>query len=149
MRTEIKIPLFPETTRLSKVSEIYVNEGQKVEVGQTLFDVETDKVVLEVEAPFSGVIESFKITNGDHVVPEQIAMYIRESESNEVYTDSQNVKYIEVIKEKLVKDDSDRFLLQQVIGNSLFDKRGIICGVFGFFLGILIGSIFTYVLIGN
>ena len=45
MRTEIKIPLFPETTRLSKVSEIYVNEGQKVEVGQTLFDVETDKVV--------------------------------------------------------------------------------------------------------
>ena len=149
MRTEIKVPLFPESSRVAKVSEIYVNEGQKVEAGQTLFDVETDKVILEVEAPFSGVIEDFTVSPGSHVVPEQVAMFIREPGTHEVYSDSMNVKYVEVVREKLVKDDSDRFLLQQVIGNSLFDKRGIICCLLGLFFGFLIGSIFTYVLMGN
>ncbi len=148
VRTEIKTPLFPESIKFSNVAEIYVNEGQKVESGQTLFEIETDKVILEIEAPHGGIIENLKINVGMHVNPVQMTMYIREPRNDEVTTESKHVKYIEVIKEKLVKDDSGRVLLEQVVGESLFDKRGLICGAIGLIFGVLIGVIGTYVLTG-
>lgn len=137
VKTEIKIPQLPESTSYAKVSRIHVNEGQEVEYDQTLFDVETDKVVLEVVSPFAGIIESFNVSNGEDVVSEQLAMKLRVKENSDTPAES-----------KKVQDDSGRLLLEETIGNSLFDKRGQICGLFGLGIGIIIGVIGTVVVLG-
>ena len=124
MNTEIKILQLPESTNSANIARIYVNEGQEVEYDQALFDIETDKVVLEVISPSAGIIEGFKISQGEHVVSEQVAMNLRVKANSETPAVSKKIEYIETIVEKKVKDDSGRLLLEETIGNSLFDKRG-------------------------
>ncbi|MFC3120703.1 biotin/lipoyl-containing protein [Agaribacter flavus] len=141
MKTEIKTPILPENTSDAKVIHIYVNEGQQVTCNQQLFDIETDKVVLEVVSPSAGVIENISIAENAHVFSEQLAMNLREMEEPEKPVDSPDINDIETIVEKKVKDDSEMIALEQVIGKSLFDKRGMICGLLGMMVGIIIGAI--------
>ena len=148
METRISIPKFPETNSEAKVVHLYVNEGQGVEYNQALFDVETDKVVLEVVAPSDGIIENIQISEGDFVSSEQAAMNLRERTVSDTPSVPKEVKYVETIVEKRIKDDSDRLALEQVIGNSLFDKRGMICGFLGLVVGVLLGAIGTVVVLG-
>ncbi|WP_218398055.1 biotin/lipoyl-containing protein [Alteromonas lipotrueae] len=148
MNTEIKIPQLPESTNSANIIRIYVNEGQEVEYDQALFDIETEKVVLEVVSPSAGVVEGFNISQGEQVVSEQVAMNLRVKANSDTPAESKKIEYIETIVEKKVKEDSDRLLLEETIGNSLFDKRGQICGLFGFVIGIIIGVIGTVVVLG-
>ena len=148
MYSEIIIPKLPESTINAEISNIYVNEGQTVKSGDVLFDVETDKVVLEVPCSEDGIIEKFNISLGDSVSSEQIAMLLKQHQSTDVPVDSKEVLRVEYIQEKLVKDDSGRVHLEEVIGNSLFDKRGIICGFIGLIIGITIGVLGTAVMLG-
>ncbi|MBE0457674.1 biotin/lipoyl-containing protein [Pseudoalteromonas prydzensis] len=57
---------------------IYVNEGDAVVRNQTLFDVDFDKVVLEVIAASAGVVHSFSAKQGDLAISEQVVMQLRE-----------------------------------------------------------------------
>ena len=148
MYSEIIIPKLPESTINAEISNIYVNEGQTVKSGDVLFDVETDKVVLEVLCSEDGIIEKFSISLGDSVSSEQIAMLLKQQQSTDVPVEAKEVLRVEYIQEKLVKDDSGRVHLEEVIGNSLFDKRGIICGCIGLIIGITIGVLGTAVMLG-
>ncbi|MCG7563287.1 lipoyl domain-containing protein [Pseudoalteromonas sp. McH1-42] len=149
MKTAIEIPQLPEDSARAKISHINVNEGQQVEAGQALFEVETDKVILEVEAPHSGVVEGLNISQGCHAEPEQITMYLRSPVPGETLTERKEANYREAMIEQVVKGDSDRVLLEQVIGERLFDKRGLMCGAIGCVVGVLVGVIGTYVLMGT
>jgi pyruvate/2-oxoglutarate dehydrogenase complex dihydrolipoamide acyltransferase (E2) component len=113
-----------------------------------LFDIETDKVVLEVISPSAGIVEGFNISQGEHVVSEQVAMNLRVKTNSDTPAISKKIEYIETIVEKKVKDDSGRLLLEETIGNSLFDKRGQICGLFGLVIGVIIGVIGSIVVLG-
>ncbi|NNG42784.1 hypothetical protein HJP15_07610 [Pseudoalteromonas sp. NEC-BIFX-2020_002] len=77
MNREIKIPTLPESVATAKITNLYVNEGQIVYVDDVLFDVETDKVALEVMADCNGLVENLTITNGDHVKAEQVVMTVQ------------------------------------------------------------------------
>ena len=57
MSREIKIPMLPDPVATAKVTNLYVNKDQLVYEDDVLFDVETDKVVLEVIADCNGIIE--------------------------------------------------------------------------------------------
>ncbi|WKD24786.1 hypothetical protein NDQ71_06875 [Pseudoalteromonas sp. KG3] len=57
---------------------IYVNEGDAVVRNQTLFDVDFDKVVLEVIAASAGVVHSFSAKQGDLAISEQVVIQLRE-----------------------------------------------------------------------
>jgi 2-oxoglutarate dehydrogenase E2 component (dihydrolipoamide succinyltransferase) len=148
VNTEIKIPQLPESTNSANITRIYVNEGQEVEYDQALFDIETDKVVLEVISPSAGIVEGFNISQGEHVVSEQVAMNLRVKTNSDTPAISKKIEYIETIVVKKVKDDSGRLLLEETIGNSLFDKRGQICGLFGLVIGVIIGVIGSIVVLG-
>ena len=148
METEIAVPKLPDSDSKAILAHLYVNEGQGVGHDQKLFDVETDKVVLEVVAPSAGIIEKIKVSEGEHVSSEQVVMNLRENTNSDIPADSKEVKYIETIVEKRVKDDSERIALEQVIGNSLFDKRGIVCGLLGLVVGLIIGAIGAVVVLG-
>ncbi|MEE9145393.1 MAG: lipoyl domain-containing protein [Candidatus Binatia bacterium] len=41
-------------------------EGEQVQKGEALLEVETDKVNVEIEAPESGVLEEIRVKEGDN-----------------------------------------------------------------------------------
>ena len=56
MSTEIKAPAFPESVQDGTIAVWHKQEGDTVERDELLVDIETDKVVLEVNAPVAGVL---------------------------------------------------------------------------------------------
>ena len=148
MKTDIQIPTLPESNSEAKIVHFYVNEGQEVEYNQALFDVETDKVVLEIVSPSKGIIKNIQLSEGEFVSPEQLVMSLHERADSDSPIEPKKVKPIETTIEKRVKDDSESIALEQVVGNSLFDKRSMICGMFGLVVGILIGAIGAIIVLG-
>jgi pyruvate/2-oxoglutarate dehydrogenase complex dihydrolipoamide acyltransferase (E2) component len=67
MRSQVKLPKLGETTESVVIEEWLVAVGDKVEAGQPLLTVETDKVTAEVPAPMSGVIRALLVEPGDEV----------------------------------------------------------------------------------
>jgi pyruvate/2-oxoglutarate dehydrogenase complex dihydrolipoamide acyltransferase (E2) component len=79
MATPVIMPRFGQAQKEATVVEWFKEEGEQVKQGEPLLSVETDKVVMEVEAPASGVL--LKVMCGpDDVVPiATVIAYIGES----------------------------------------------------------------------
>ena len=84
MNREIKVPTLPDSVSSAKITNLYVNEGQLVYVDDVLFDVETEKVVLEVMADCNGVVENLTVANGSHVNSDQIVMIVKQLADSEM-----------------------------------------------------------------
>ncbi|MBE0459260.1 MAG: biotin/lipoyl-containing protein [Pseudoalteromonas prydzensis] len=84
MNIDVKVPAFPDSIRTADIAKLYVSEGQLVYAGDVLFDVETEKVVLEVMADCSGIIENITIANGDPVNSEQVVMTVKQLADSEM-----------------------------------------------------------------
>jgi len=54
--TEIRIPKPGDAVMEGTLVEWLVDDGARVEIGQQLYMLETDKVEMEVESPTAGVI---------------------------------------------------------------------------------------------
>lgn len=54
----------------------FVSVGQRVEVGDTLCIIEAMKIMNEITAPVSGVVESIKVSNSSPVGFDQLLMVI-------------------------------------------------------------------------
>ncbi len=67
MPSDIKVPTLPESVSEATVLEWHKNEGDFVHRDETLVDIETDKVVLEVPAPQDGVLRKISHPSGDTV----------------------------------------------------------------------------------
>lgn len=78
MATEVKVPALGESISSGYLAKWHVQSGDYVESGQTLFDLETDKVTSEGTAEVSGVIE-LKVEEGDEVEVGAIIAEIDES----------------------------------------------------------------------
>ena len=68
---DIVVPVLPESVADATVATWHVAEGDVVAVDQNLVDIETDKVVLEVVAPESGVIGKIIHSEGETVLGQQ------------------------------------------------------------------------------
>ena len=62
---EIKAPQFPESIADGEVAEWHARVGETVRRDDSLVDIETDKVVLEVVAPEDGILLAIHKKNGD------------------------------------------------------------------------------------
>jgi 2-oxoglutarate dehydrogenase E2 component (dihydrolipoamide succinyltransferase) len=67
MRIQIKTPEFSESVQSGTLLEWRSQIGDTVERDETLLDMETDKVILEVSAPASGTLVAIHVANGDEV----------------------------------------------------------------------------------
>lgn len=67
MLVDVKVPPFSESVTEGKLLAWSKHEGDRVERGDVLVGIETDKVVLEVNAQQAGVITSIKHHEGDTV----------------------------------------------------------------------------------
>lgn len=80
MTIEIKVPTLPESVTDATIAKWYKKVGDTIARDENLVDLETDKVMLEVPAPKSGVIEKIIEQEGSVVTGGQLLAIIREGE---------------------------------------------------------------------
>jgi len=64
---EIKVPEMGESIVEATVGAWVKNEGDQIEAGETILELETEKVNLEVTAPATGILETVNIPEGEIV----------------------------------------------------------------------------------
>ena len=69
---EIKVPQFSESVSEGTLLDWKKKVGEAIAQDETVIEVETDKVVLEVPAPAAGVLVEVTAAAGDTVTSEQI-----------------------------------------------------------------------------
>lgn len=83
MAIEIKVPVLPESVADATVATWYKKPGEAVEQDDNLVDIETDKVVLEVVAPESGVLDTIKKKEGETVLAEEVIGLIKAGDASQ------------------------------------------------------------------
>ncbi len=76
MLIEVQVPQLSESVAEATLSTWHVKEGDFVTRDQNLIDIETDKVVLELPAPDSGVIVKIIRQNGESVASGEVIAQI-------------------------------------------------------------------------
>ena len=62
---DVVMPQLGETVAEGKVSAWFKAPGDRVEAGENLFEIETDKVTMEVQALSSGVLSEVRVKSGE------------------------------------------------------------------------------------
>ena len=78
MSIEVKVPQLPESVADATLIAWHKKPGDAVGRDENLVDLETDKVVLEVPSPSSGVIKEVKVENGATVTSGQVLAILEE-----------------------------------------------------------------------
>ena len=78
MSIEIKVPPLPESVSDATLVAWHKKAGEAVARDENLVDLETDKVVLEVPAPASGVLQEIRIEDGATVVAGDVLAILEE-----------------------------------------------------------------------
>ncbi|HET7647754.1 MAG TPA: dihydrolipoamide acetyltransferase family protein [Gaiellaceae bacterium] len=73
MASEVKLPRLGQGMESGTVRKWLKSEGEAVEKGEPLFEVDTDKVTQEVESDFSGVLLKIALQEGEAPVGQTIA----------------------------------------------------------------------------
>ena len=76
---EIRVPQLPESVADATLVAWHKKPGEAVKRDENLADLETDKVVLEVPAPFNGILRELKIQAGTSVKSGEVLAMIEES----------------------------------------------------------------------
>jgi len=80
MSIDIKVPQLPESVSDATLIAWHRKAGDTVVRDENLVDLETDKVVLEVPAPASGVLQEIRINDGATVTAGEILAVLAEGE---------------------------------------------------------------------
>lgn len=72
MTTEIKAPTYPESVQEGTLVTWHKKVGEHIDRDELLADIETDKVVLEVPSPESGVLKEILKSEGDIVLSSEV-----------------------------------------------------------------------------
>ena len=83
MTIEVKVPQLPESVTDATLVAWHKPPGDAVQRDENLVDLETDKVVLEVPSPVSGVIREIRIANGATVTSGQLLAILEPGEAPE------------------------------------------------------------------
>jgi pyruvate dehydrogenase E2 component (dihydrolipoamide acetyltransferase) len=88
MATEIKLPRLGQGMESGTIVKWLKSEGEPVEKGEPLYELDTDKVTQEVEADASGVLLKIAVAEGEVEVGRTIAVIGEEGEEVTVETSS-------------------------------------------------------------
>ena len=105
MATEVKVPPVGESISSGILAVWHVNEGDRVERDQVLFELETDKITSEGLAEVNGII-SIKVEEGDEVEIGQIVAVIEESDATEAAPEAPSVEPTEIEEEPVAEAET-------------------------------------------
>src|SRR5438132_1716798 len=89
MATEIKLPRLGQGMESGTIVKWLKSEGDQVEKGEPLYELDTDKVTQEVEADAAGVLLKIAVAEGEVEVGKTIAVIGEQGETVEVSDDTQ------------------------------------------------------------
>ena len=78
MSIEVKVPQLPESVQDATLVSWHKKPGDAVNRDENLVDIETDKVVLEVPAPVSGLLKEIRVKDGTTVGAGQVIAILEE-----------------------------------------------------------------------
>src|SRR5437868_13512934 len=78
--TEVKLPRLGQGMESGTIVKWLKSEGEAVEKGEPLYELDTDKVTQEVEADASGVLLKITVAEGEVEVGRTIAVIGKEGE---------------------------------------------------------------------
>jgi pyruvate dehydrogenase E2 component (dihydrolipoamide acetyltransferase) len=81
MATEVILPKVDMDMATGKVNLWHVKDGDTVKKGQVLFEIETDKSAMEIEAPVDGIVRGLAETGVDIPVGTAVAYILQANES--------------------------------------------------------------------
>src|SRR6266853_518893 len=81
MATEVKLPRLGQGMESGTIVKWLKSEGDKVEKGEPLYELDTDKVTQEVEAEASGVLLKIAISTGEVEVGKTIGFIGEQGEA--------------------------------------------------------------------
>ena len=93
MSERILVPVLGESVTEATVAKWLKNEGDRINVDEAIIELETDKVNIEVPAPFSGTIEKILVKEGETVNVGASLGTIIQSQSNEASASVEEKKY--------------------------------------------------------
>ena len=64
MATEVILPRVDMDMATGRISKWHAKDGDKIAQGQPLFEIETDKAAMEIEAPASGILRNITVSEG-------------------------------------------------------------------------------------
>lgn len=77
---EVPVPRMGESISQGVVGEWQIQEGSIIRQGDVVASIETDKVTIEVQSPFSGKIVKLRAKKGDEVLVDQPLFVIEEGD---------------------------------------------------------------------
>ena len=86
MPTHVIMPVLGVSQDFGKILHWFKSEGQMVVKGEPLFEVETDKTVVEIESPASGILSSIKAAEGTDVPVTDVVAIILGVGEKEIFT---------------------------------------------------------------
>ena len=75
MPSEVKLPRLGQGMEAGTITKWLKSEGDTVEKGEPLFEIDTDKVTQEVESDFAGVLLKITLPEGEAPVGQTIALH--------------------------------------------------------------------------
>ena len=78
MATDVVMPKWGLTMKSGKISRWFKSEGEMVNKGDPLFEVETDKITNKVESPVSGILFQIVVPAGETVAVKTIVAVLAE-----------------------------------------------------------------------
>ena len=90
---EVKVPQLSESVSEATLLQWKKKPGQAVEMDEILVEIETDKVVLEVPAPSSGVLAQILKNDGDSCVSEEVIAKI-DTEGKEAVSEAMQIQSV-------------------------------------------------------
>lgn len=79
---EVRLPRLSEGAESATVVKILVKEGDQVEEGQGLLEVEVEKAVASIPAPASGIVTKIHVAEGEEVTIGQLLISLSEGETS-------------------------------------------------------------------
>ena len=76
MPVEVILPRVDMDMASGKISKWHVREGDAVRKGGLIFEIETDKATMEVEAPQDGIIRNISLAEGTTVPVGSVVAFI-------------------------------------------------------------------------
>lgn len=127
MAKEIKLPQFSKTMEEGAIVNCLVKTGQKVNKGDIIFEIETDKATLEMESPDEGYVKAIIAQNDQTVRVGEVLLIL--GEENEKVSVNTTIKQsgpgaIEKIAKITTKEDIAAALKEAKTGGQQVYKLG-------------------------
>jgi 2-oxoglutarate dehydrogenase E2 component (dihydrolipoamide succinyltransferase) len=117
---EIRTPELPNDTK-AKVIRVNFGVGDRVEYDDCLFEIETDKVILDVTAPADGLMHKNIVKKGEFVGSEQVICLI----DDDTDTYHEDVEHLKAQLKQHIQTEGDKAKPEPVNGvlNTENEKR--------------------------